>query len=76
SDVRRVDASLAGVGYVTFTLTMTIARLFGDALVVRVGRQRAIVLGALLAAAGVLVLTLVTPWQASLAGYVLVGLGC
>jgi hypothetical protein len=24
----------------------------------------------------VLVLTLVTPWQASLAGYVLVGLGC
>ena len=76
SDVRRVDASLAGVGYVAFTLTMTIARLFGDALVARVGRQRAIVLGALLAAAGVLVLTLVTPWQASLAGYVLVGLGC
>ncbi|MBH1853294.1 MFS transporter [Stenotrophomonas maltophilia] len=76
SDVRRVDASLAGIGYVTFTLTMTIARLFGDALVARVGRQRAIVLGALLAAAGVLVLTLVTPWQASLAGYVLVGLGC
>jgi hypothetical protein len=25
---------------------------------------------------GVLVLTLVTPWQASLIGYVLVGLGC
>ncbi|MDW7601871.1 MFS transporter, partial [Stenotrophomonas maltophilia] len=76
SDVRRVDASLAGVGYVTFTLTMTVARLFGDALVARVGRQRAIVFGALLAAAGVLVLTLVTPWQASLLGYVLVGLGC
>lgn len=32
--------------------------------------------GALLACAGVLVLTLVTPWQASLGGYVLVGLGC
>lgn len=76
SDVRRVDASLAGIGYVTFTLTMTVARLFGDALVARVGRQRAIVFGALLAAAGVLVLTLVTPWQASLLGYVLVGLGC
>ena len=76
SDVRRVDASLAGVGYVTFTLTMTVARLIGDALVARVGRQRAIVFGALLAAAGVLVLTLVTPWLASLLGYVLVGLGC
>ncbi|KAG1579866.1 hypothetical protein G6F46_015596 [Rhizopus delemar] len=55
SDVRRVDASLAGIGYVTFTLTMTVARLFGDALVARVGRQRAIVFGALLAASGVLV---------------------
>jgi len=76
SDVRRVDAGLAGIGYVTFTLTMTVARLFGDALVARVGRQHAIVFGALLAAAGVLVLTLVTPWQASLLGYVLVGLGC
>lgn len=76
SDVRRVDASLAGIGYVTFTLTMTVARLFGDALVSRMGRQRAIVFGALLAASGVLVLTLVTPWQMSLAGYVLVGLGC
>jgi MFS family permease len=51
SDVRRVDASLAGIGYVTFTLTMTVARLFGDALVARVGRQRAIVFGAPAAAA-------------------------
>lgn len=32
--------------------------------------------GALLACAGVLVLTLVTPWQVSLVGYVLAGLGC
>ncbi|MEG0186425.1 MAG: MFS transporter, partial [Stenotrophomonas sp.] len=76
SDVRRVDASLAGIGYVIFTLTMTVARLFGDHLVQRIGRQRAIVFGALLAAAGVLLLTLVTPWQAALPGYVLVGLGC
>ena len=59
-----------------FTLTMTVARLLGDALVARVGRERAIVFGGLLAASGVLVLTLVTPWQVSLAGYVLVGLGC
>ena len=55
---------------------MTVARLLGDALVARVGRERAIVFGGLLAASGVLVLTLVTPWQVSLAGYVLVGLGC
>jgi len=47
-----------------------------DNLAERIGRQKAIVVGALLACAGVLVLTLVTPWQASLVGYVLVGLGC
>ncbi|WP_447934187.1 MFS transporter [Stenotrophomonas lactitubi] len=76
TDIRKVDASHAGIGYVTFTLTMTVARLFGDRLVERIGRQKAIVAGALLACAGVLVLTLVTPWQASLSGYVLVGLGC
>lgn len=76
SDVRSVDARMAGIGYVIFTLTMTVARLLGDALVARVGRERAIVFGGLLAASGVLVLTLVTPWQVSLAGYVLVGLGC
>jgi hypothetical protein len=75
SDVRRVDASLAGIGYVTFTLTMTVApvrRCTGGTRgppardrVRRAARRR-----------GVLVLTLVTPWQASLIGYVLVGLGC
>ncbi|MFG6069139.1 MFS transporter [Stenotrophomonas indicatrix] len=76
TDIRQVDASHAGIGYVTFTLTMTGARLFGDSLVERIGLQKAIVAGALLACAGVLVLTLVTPWQVSLVGYVLVGLGC
>ncbi|MFA0924120.1 MFS transporter [Xanthomonas fragariae] len=58
----------AGVGYVAFALTMTVTRLLGDAVVERLGRIRSIVVGALLASAGVLVLTLVSPWQASLAG--------
>jgi hypothetical protein len=46
ADVRHVDASLAGIGYVTFTLTMTVAPV-RRRLVARVGRQRAIVFGAL-----------------------------
>lgn len=76
ADVHQVAPSTAGVGYVAFALTMTVARLLGDAVVERLGRIRSIVVGALLASAGFLVLTLVSPWQASLAGYVLVGLGC
>ncbi|NJC37453.1 putative MFS family arabinose efflux permease [Xanthomonas arboricola] len=76
ADVHQVAPSTAGVGYVAFALTMTVTRLLGDAVVERLGRIRSIVVGALLASAGFLVLTLVSPWQASLAGYVLVGLGC
>lgn len=76
TDVRDVVPTLAGVGYAAFALSMTVARLFGDRVVDHLGRHRAIVLGGLLGAAGVLVLTLVTPWQASLVGYVMLGLGC
>lgn len=76
ADVRAVELSRAGLGYVAFALTMTAARLIGDSVVERLGRLRSIVVGALLASMGFIVLTWVTPWQASLAGYVLLGLGC
>lgn len=76
TDVRHVDPNTAGVGYVVFALTMTITRLLGDPVVERLGRVRAIVVGAILACVGFAVLTLVTPWQASLVGYVFLGLGC
>lgn len=76
ADVRAIELSRAGLGYVAFALTMTAARLIGDSVVERLGRLRSIVVGALLASVGFIVLTWVTPWQASLAGYVLLGLGC
>lgn len=76
ADVRKLAPSMAGLGYGTFALTMTATRLFGDSVVERLGRRRSIVVGALVAASGFIVLTWVTPWQASLVGYVLLGLGC
>ncbi|MFO3706433.1 MFS transporter [Xanthomonas codiaei] len=76
ADVREVKPTMAGLGYVTFALTMTVTRLFGDSVVESLGRIRSIVVGALLASLGFAVLTWVTPWQASLTGYVLLGLGC
>ncbi|RZZ82333.1 MFS transporter [Pseudoxanthomonas winnipegensis] len=76
ADVRQVEPAMAGLGYVAFALTMTVARLFGDSVVERLGRIRAIAVGAVLAALGFIVLTWVTPWQASLVGHVLLGLGC
>lgn len=76
TEVRQVDTRHAGVAYGVFALSMTITRLLGDAIVERLGRIRAIVVGALVASLGFVILTLVTPWQASLLGYGLVGFGC
>ncbi|KTF34779.1 MFS transporter [Xanthomonas vesicatoria] len=76
TQVRSADATKAGAGYVIFALTMTATRLFGDALVERMGRIRSIMLGGLGACAGFLIAVLTPWWQLSLLGYALIGLGC
>ena len=73
---RGLDPARAGLGYAAFSLTMTVGRLTGDALVRRVGRRRIVVLGALLAAGGLALVTAVPLWPVTLLGYALVGAGC
>ncbi|MBX9931637.1 MAG: MFS transporter [Methylobacterium sp.] len=73
---RGLGASQAGLGYAAFSLTMTVGRLTGDAIVREVGRTRIVALGGLIAAAGLVIATLVPSWQATLLGYALVGAGC
>jgi len=75
-EVRQIEPSRAGAGFVAFSLSMTVMRLSGDALVDRLGRRPTMVAGALAAAAGFALATLVPDWRVALAGYVLVGLGC
>jgi len=76
TDIRSLNPSTAALGYGSFALTMTVTRLMGDTVVDRLGRGRAITLGTSLATLGFATLTLAPTWQASLAGYVLLGLGC
>ncbi|KRG43163.1 MFS transporter [Stenotrophomonas panacihumi] len=76
SEVRGVEPSRAGAGYVVFALSMTLARLLGDGVVQRLGRQRAVLAGGLLASVGFALVTLVPAWWLSLCGYALVGIGC
>jgi predicted MFS family arabinose efflux permease len=76
TSVRGVDASHAGLGYAAFALTMTIGRLTGDRVVRRVGSNRIVIFGALCAAGGVALATLVPSWQVTLLGYALIGVGC
>lgn len=66
----------AGLGYMLFSVAMTVARLTGDKIVAQLGRRLVLFLGGLTAIAGI-ALTLVPGliWVAML-GFVLIGLGC
>ena len=73
---KQIDEAYAGLGYAAFALTMTAGRLLGDTIVSHLGARRVIVLGGLLAAAGLILATLAASWQVALVGYGLVGIGC
>jgi predicted MFS family arabinose efflux permease len=74
--VRDLDPARAGLGYAAFATTMTVGRLTGDLIVGRMGGPRIILFGGACAATGLAVTTAVPYWEAALAGYALVGLGC
>lgn len=75
-DVRGIDVGRAGLGFFAFSVAMTVTRLFGDAVVARVGGQRAILLGALVGAGGFALLLLGQGLGWALVGCVLIGMGC
>ena len=76
TQVDRVAAADAGIGYVVFSLAMTLTRLVGDRGVQALGRTRAVVAGALLACAGFVLVATVHAAPAALAGFAAIGIGC
>jgi predicted MFS family arabinose efflux permease len=76
ADVRGMSPAHAGLGYAAFAATMTMGRLTGDRFVRRVGSKVTVIGGALLAAAGLALATLISSWPVALLGYALVGVGC
>ena len=75
-DVRGVELTHAGWGFVAFNIAMTATRLLGDGLVNRLGASVAVLLGGLLACGGFVLATLVPSFGVALLGYALVGIGC
>ena len=67
--------SAAGMGYAAFSVAMALGRLSGDRVVARLGAARTVGLGALLAAAGLVLASVGTSAVSGLLGCVLVGLG-
>ncbi|TXI25920.1 MAG: MFS transporter [Roseateles sp.] len=64
-----------GLGFIGFSLAMTLGRFGGDALTARIGDRRTLQAGGLLAFAGLVLLLSAPVLVLALAGFVLIGLG-
>jgi predicted MFS family arabinose efflux permease len=70
-----VDVEQGGLGYMLFSIAMTVMRLTGDTLTARLGDRAIVIWGGLAAIAGfVVILTAPVVWLA-MAGFILIGMG-
>lgn len=76
TQVRAMPETLGGLGYTCFAVAMTLARLTGDKVVKYCGRLKVVVVGAMIAALGLAMVTFIPLWYLSLIGYALIGAGC
>jgi predicted MFS family arabinose efflux permease len=70
-----VSVAQGGVGYMLFSITMTVGRLSGDFVVARVGDRAVLFWGSLIAIAGVILMITAPVAVLALLGFLLVGLG-
>jgi MFS family permease len=73
-DRNLVDTTQGGLGYMLFSIAMTVGRLTGDQVVAGLGARRVLFWGGLLTVGG-FVLLLTVRWVPALLGFVLIGLG-
>lgn len=72
---RGVEEAQAGIGFVLFSLAMTITRFAGDRVIQRWGGQKVLMGGSILASAG-LALVVVAPWTwMATGGFLVIGFG-
>ncbi|WP_246538665.1 MFS transporter [Nissabacter archeti] len=76
SEHRAMPEAISGLGFACFAAAMTVGRLTGDIIVSRFGRYPVVITGAMVAAAGLAIAVFVPYWGFSLAGYLLIGIGC
>lgn len=75
TDAALVPVTQGGLGYLVFSIAMTIGRLFGDRVTARLGDQRVLFWGGLVAVSGFVLLLLAPNALIALGGFVLIGLG-
>lgn len=67
---------IMGLGYAGFSAAMTLGRLNGDTIITKFGSKKVVIAGALLAAAGFLIVVIAPLVSIAIAGYILIGFGC
>ena len=70
-----VGVEQGGIGYMLFSIAMTVARFSGDALTARIGDRPTLIWGSLIAIGGFVVLLLAPVAAVALGGFILIGLG-
>jgi len=75
TSTKHMAEAQAGIGYMLFSIAMTVGRLGGDAVVSRIGDRATLVWGSGLAIAGFVILLIVPFALLSLAGFLFIGLG-
>ena len=71
-----LEPTTAGIGYMLFSIAMTIARLTGDRIVAALGQRTVLIAGGLTAIAGIALTLVPDLLGVALFGFVLIGLGC
>jgi predicted MFS family arabinose efflux permease len=75
TDKGLVTAAQGGMGYMLFSVAMTVGRLGGDRVTARVGDRSTVLWGGVIAVAGFAVVLVAPIASAAMAGFLLVGLG-
>jgi MFS family permease len=75
-DIAGATPQIAALGFGAFSLTMTVGRFAGDAVIQRVSRKLILQTGGLVAAGGLLLMLLLPYPPTTLLGFALLGAGC
>ncbi len=75
TEAKRVTVSQGGLGYMLFSIAMTLGRFSGDWTITRVGDRNVLVWGALITAAGIAVLLAAPLAAVAMTGFLLIGFG-
>ncbi|PAY01988.1 MFS transporter [Pseudoalteromonas sp. HM-SA03] len=75
-DYQNASTGMAALGIFSFSITMTLGRLFGDRIITHFGQRVVLTISGLTASLGLLIAIAPMNFYLALFGYVLMGIGC